>query len=96
MHIMHYALCAVRTSPFNALHLSTILCGKLYFSISFTHCFILIFFSCPLVLPSSVNSTKSSLSIFSRSLTILYIVIRYPCSLLSCKVGSPLSFSSST
>ncbi|MPC19669.1 hypothetical protein E2C01_012595 [Portunus trituberculatus] len=28
------------------------LCGKLYFPISFTHYLILIFFSCPLVLPS--------------------------------------------
>ncbi|MPC69184.1 hypothetical protein E2C01_063399 [Portunus trituberculatus] len=29
-------------------------------------------------------------------LTILYIVIKYPRSLLSCKVGSPISFSHSS
>ncbi|MPC95184.1 hypothetical protein E2C01_090381 [Portunus trituberculatus] len=28
--------------------------------------------------------------------TILYIVIRSPCSLLSCKIGTPISFSLSS
>ncbi|MPC30337.1 hypothetical protein E2C01_023598 [Portunus trituberculatus] len=69
---------------------------KNYFPISFTHCLILIFFTCPLVLLSSVTSTRSSLSIFSMSLTILYIVITSPRSLLSCKVGRPISFSLSS
>ncbi|MPC71556.1 hypothetical protein E2C01_065834 [Portunus trituberculatus] len=80
----------------NAFHFSTVLFGKLYFPISFTHCLILIFFSCPLVLPSaSVNSTRSSLSIFSISFTIIYIVIRSLQSLLSYKIRSPISFSRS-
>ncbi|MPC51440.1 hypothetical protein E2C01_045285 [Portunus trituberculatus] len=86
-------LCAVTTSSLNAFHFSTILCRKLYLPISFTHCLFRIFFACPLVLPASVTST---LSIFSMPFTILYIVIRSPCSLLSCKVDSPISLSLSS
>ncbi|MPC30308.1 hypothetical protein E2C01_023570 [Portunus trituberculatus] len=92
MHII-----AVTISSLNAFHFSTVLCGKLYFPIAFTHCLILIFFTCPLVLlSSSVTSTRSSLSIFSMPLTILYFLIRSPCSLQSCKVDSPISFSHSS
>ncbi|MPC25270.1 hypothetical protein E2C01_018375 [Portunus trituberculatus] len=86
-------LCVVTTSSLNAFHLSTVLCEKLYFPLSFTHCLILIF-TCPLVLPAfSVTSIRSSLSIFSMPFTIIYIVIKSPCSLLSYKAGSPISFS---
>ncbi|MPC68634.1 hypothetical protein E2C01_062837 [Portunus trituberculatus] len=68
-----------------------------YFLISFTHCLILIFFACPLVLPASyVTSTRSFLSIFSIPFTILYIVIRSHRSLLSYKAGSSISFSLSS
>ncbi|MPC97628.1 hypothetical protein E2C01_092951 [Portunus trituberculatus] len=69
MHIM----CCNNFIIFNAFHFS------------FTHCFILIFFKYPLVLISSITSTRFSFSIFSVPLTILYIVIRSPHSLLSCK-----------
>ncbi|MPC19739.1 hypothetical protein E2C01_012665 [Portunus trituberculatus] len=68
---------------------------KTVFANVLTHCLILIFFTCPHVL-SSVTSTRSSLSIFSMPLTIFYIVIRSPRSLLSCKVSSPISFSRSS
>ncbi|MPC13546.1 hypothetical protein E2C01_006284 [Portunus trituberculatus] len=46
-------------------------CVENYFPVSFTHCLILISFTCPLVLPSSITRTRSSLSIFSISFTIL-------------------------
>ncbi|MPD03464.1 hypothetical protein E2C01_099103 [Portunus trituberculatus] len=59
MHIMCCNNLIIQCIPF-----STVLCGKLCFPISFTHCLILIFCSCPIVLLSSVFSTKSSLSIF--------------------------------
>ncbi|MPC77645.1 hypothetical protein E2C01_072104 [Portunus trituberculatus] len=73
-------------------------CSLFHCSMWKTHCLILIFFTCPLVLPaSSVTNTRFSLSIFSMPFTILfYIVIRCPRSLLSCKVGSPIPFSLSS
>ncbi|MPC80486.1 Vacuolar protein sorting-associated protein 8 [Portunus trituberculatus] len=80
-------LCAVIIPLSNAFHFSTILCGKLFFPISFTHCLILIFFSSPLVLPSSsVNSTRSSLSIFSISFTIVcvFTYLYLPICVLQC------------
>ncbi|MPC32809.1 Mitogen-activated protein kinase 1 [Portunus trituberculatus] len=54
---------------------SPLFCVENYLPISFTHCLILIF-TYPLVLLSSVTITRSSLSNFSMPLTILYIVIR--------------------
>ncbi|MPC13389.1 hypothetical protein E2C01_006122 [Portunus trituberculatus] len=61
--VMH--ICAITTSLLNAFHFSIILCGKLYFPVSFTHCLILIFFTCPLVLLAfSVTSTRSSYLVF--------------------------------
>ncbi|MPC42226.1 hypothetical protein E2C01_035842 [Portunus trituberculatus] len=62
---------------------------------------ILIFFTYPLALLSSVNSTRSSLFIFPIPLTILYIVISSSRYLLSCKISFCFSsyvrsFSSST
>ncbi|MPD03111.1 hypothetical protein E2C01_098731 [Portunus trituberculatus] len=36
-------ICAATTSLFNSFHFYTVLCGKLYFPISFTHCLILVF-----------------------------------------------------
>ncbi|MPC31020.1 hypothetical protein E2C01_024294 [Portunus trituberculatus] len=41
LHISSFSLklctfCAVTTSSLNAFHFSTVLCGKLYFSISYT------------------------------------------------------------
>ncbi|MPC73307.1 hypothetical protein E2C01_067631 [Portunus trituberculatus] len=48
LHLSNFSLnlctlCAVTTSLFNVFHFSTILCGKLYFPVSFTHCLIVIF-----------------------------------------------------
>ncbi|MPC40966.1 hypothetical protein E2C01_034542 [Portunus trituberculatus] len=82
LHLSNFSLklctlCAVITSSLSAFYFSTVLCGKLYFPKSFTHYLILIF-TCPLVLLSSVTNTRSSLSIFSMPFTISYIVIRSP------------------
>ncbi|MPC52179.1 hypothetical protein E2C01_046040 [Portunus trituberculatus] len=42
-YLYHLCTLCATTSLNNAFHFSTVLCGKLYFPISFTHCLILIF-----------------------------------------------------
>ena len=61
---------------------------------SFKHQLFLIFFECPVFCPvSSFIITKSCLSSLSMPLTIFYRVTRSPHYLLSCRVGSIISFS---
>ncbi|MPC44512.1 hypothetical protein E2C01_038185 [Portunus trituberculatus] len=68
-------LCSVTTSSRNAFHFFTVLCGKLYFPISFTHCLLLILFTCFLVLASSVTSIRSSFSIFFFQCHLLFYTL---------------------
>ena len=60
---------------------------------SFKHRIFFIFLECPLIcLVSSSIITSFCFSSFSMPFTILYKVIRSLLSLLSCRVGSPISF----
>ncbi|MPC37779.1 hypothetical protein E2C01_031270 [Portunus trituberculatus] len=80
------------SSSLNAFPFSTVLFGKLYFPISFTHCLILIFFTCLLAPLASVTSTRYSLSIFFFFSFSIPFTILYKCY----EVGSPISFSLSS
>ena len=84
-------------SSFNPFQVSTILCGKLYFFVSFRHRLFLIFLECPLIcLVSSSITTRFCLSSFSIPFTVLYRVIRSPHSLLFCRVDNSISFNLSS
>ena len=66
---------------------------KTVFLMAVKHQLFLIFFECPLIcLVSFSIIIRSCLSSLSMPFTIFYKVIRSPLSLLSCRVGSPISF----
>merc|ERR1712035_227502 len=86
------------TSSLKPFHVSTHLCGKLYFFTSLTHPPFLNFLLCDFVALVATSSLKTSfsLSTLSMPLTNLYNCIRSPLSLLCSRVGNSIALSLSS
>ena len=95
---LNLSILAAVTQPLLSIHSR---CPQFYmenctFFVSFRHRLFLIFLECPLICLVSSSISRFCSSSFSIPFTILNRVIRSPVSLLSCRVGSPISLNLSS